>query len=134
MFCKHCGKELPNDSSFCTFCGMRTKDVYTNCLFPNNSRNRKVFFILIFWLAIHLFLFFCGKNERNLKRLWDDPHTTTHSCLNKVYPFTHVANKNGTIIKWWDIYYYDATDFVLYVLIIPMTTFGVYTIVKYAKK
>ena len=30
MFCKNCGKEIPNDSNFCLYCGISLSNINTN--------------------------------------------------------------------------------------------------------
>ena len=38
MFCRKCGKEIPDDSDFCSYCGETTKNINTNTQSMQNPR------------------------------------------------------------------------------------------------
>lgn len=39
MFCKHCGKNLPDDAVFCSYCGANQNMVSDNCSISNSGTN-----------------------------------------------------------------------------------------------
>ena len=59
MYCKKCGKELPQDSNFCPFCGtgVLTDNSYHKYTIPDIVLKNKIYFITYgIWIVINVFL------------------------------------------------------------------------------
>ena len=107
MYCKHCGKEIADDSKFCQHCGGKLdKDVevikgeapideITSKLFSN--LNKKYLYAYIIWVIINTILLCLG----------DSDYST-----NMFYPFTGYS--------YFDSSYYDLSEFITYVILIPL--------------
>ena len=105
MYCKHCGKEIDDNSSFCKHCGK-----------PQNGNNKafkinmsKGWIIYLVWAFINLYLLM-GR--------------TYYDCSRYFYPFTkrYFDDDYGN----WQIGYYDLSEFIVYVFIIPAVLYLVY--------
>ena len=117
MYCKHCGREIDDNSSFCKYCG-KSQD---NC--NKSSFNKPVWIIYLIWVISNLYLL---KGEKNA------------DSSSYFYPFT-----NHSVWQYyygsWDKYFYDYSEFLVYVFIIPATIYIIYQtynklIDKYLKK
>lgn len=129
MYCKHCGKEIADDSKFCQYCGGKQDAIIFSAkentdqkdnggsinvslnksltkLFSN--RNKKYMYLYIIWIIINSILLCLG----------DDDYST-----NKFYPFTgyYYSDSYGLIIEnYFDSNYYDLSEFITYVILIPL--------------
>ena len=56
MYCKHCGKEIDDNSSFCKHCG---KSQVSN---PKNFIFQPVWIIYLIWVVSHIYLLMGEKN------------------------------------------------------------------------
>lgn len=88
MYCKHCGKEITEDSTFCNHCG---KSQGKN----SGIASKPVWIIYGLWAISNLYLLM-GEKE------WD--------CFDKFYPKTQDP---------FDKDYYDFSEFVVYVFLLP---------------
>ena len=96
MYCKHCGKEIADDSKFCQHCGGKLDNVVevikdethiekkVSKLF--SSINKKYLYAYIIWVIINAILLCLGNDDYS-----------TH----KFYPFTgyYYSDSYGLIIK-----------------------------------
>lgn len=126
MYCKHCGKEIADDSKFCNHCGKEQDnqelvkgqtankakdktplDNITNIIdnvFPNiNKRN---LFLYIIWVVLNT-IFLCYGNE---------------FATDKFYPFTgYWYYYDGfEFYDYFRLSYYDFTEYITYVIFIPL--------------
>ena len=111
MYCRHCGKEIEENSNFCKFCGKSQHNKQRKFII-------KVFFIV--WVISNFYLLM-GK-----KSTWTG---------DVFYPFT---NKEFTVEQnWeygrtetyaynnWDKDFYDFSEFIVYVFIFPTALYGI---------
>lgn len=100
MYCKHCGKEIDDNSSFCKHCGK-----------PQNSNQTafsisKGWIVYIIWSIINMYLLIGDKY---------------HPASKYFYPFT-----SDDIYYSWDKGFYDFSEFIVYVFILPAILYIVY--------
>jgi len=131
MYCKHCGKEISNDSYFCRYCGGSQTDYLTaNAneekevqqiqekvikipLVKSNLAKKTKWWIVGsgLWVVINLYWLFAGH-----KRSAASEH---------FLPFTNKFLKSGYFVE-----YYDITEFIVYVIGLPLIIWGIYMLVK----
>ena len=97
MYCKHCGKEIADDSRFCQHCG--------NSQFgkQNSFILKPVWIIYFMWFIVNFYLLLGDKSD---------------GCGSHFFPSIGYSD--------WDKYYYDFEEFLVYVFIIPAFLFVIY--------
>lgn len=102
MYCRYCGKELPNDSNFCPNCGEKQKNessVRQSSLEHFLKEHKKLLYANLVWLLLHLTLFLSSaKNNpdgfypwnKSIRYLLDDGSYYHFSLLDEynVYDFS----------------------------------------------
>ena len=62
MYCRYCGKEIPDDSKFCSSCGKHTQGKkYSSEAFKKLIHYKNSLFIYCVWCIIHIGLFLFAK-------------------------------------------------------------------------
>lgn len=156
MYCKHCGKLISDDSSFCQFCGgnqtnnnistddglnkpAQSLNVNGNINVSNNESllNRSIQFVskhanisigYAIWFLINLVLLISGSDYNYF--------------FPRIYKTRewHSAGYGGfghTEETWeieWDIDYYGWTEFVIYVALLPLLVYVLFTLYKKYEK
>jgi hypothetical protein len=101
MYCKHCGREIDDNSSFCKFCG-KPQDNSNKSLI-----NKPVWIIYLIWAIANLYLLMGEKYEGYLSD----------------YFFPSIFS-DGDVP--WNKSYYDFSEFLFYVFILPSVLYVVY--------
>ena len=133
MYCKHCGKEIADDSKFCQHCGGKQEDSFASqtnnevrseepkkqekvieipTIKTNLSDNQKKWIgLYVAWALLNfIFIFIKG----------------TYDGSNR-YFFPFQASGRNT----WDLEYYDFSEFLVYAILLPLIVFFIY---KYKEK
>lgn len=130
MYCKNCGKEIPDDSKFCQHCGCsqsnndnniserdNDKSISDNSL-PNHgniikflSKNKKFIGIYAIWLIINFILYCYG--EDYVGNFVDLP------SKDYFYPFTNVYHPFVST-HIFDARFYDITELLFYCILLPL--------------
>lgn len=105
MYCKHCGKEIDDNSTFCKHCG---KSQGNNQI---EITSKPLWIVYIIWALANLYLLMGEKNDCE----WDD--------YGEFYFFPSLFSDSEF---WWNKYYYDFSEFIVYVFIFPAILFIVY--------
>ena len=118
MYCRYCGKELPNDSNFCPNCGKKQKDegsVRKTSLEYILKEHKKLSYAYLVWLLLHLTLFL----------------SSTKNNPDGFYPW----NKSISYLLGGGSYYrfslldeynvYDFSEFFFYTIVLPIVIFGI---------
>ena len=99
MYCKHCGKEIDNNSSFCQYCGKKVGENEGTVVL---DYKKLLITIYVIWVIINTILLIIGNSYH------------APEPLENFFPSSpYLAD-------------YDVTEFILYCLIIP---FVIYLIV-----
>ena len=104
MYCKHCGQIIDGNSKFCSHCG-KSQDNSNKSL-----TNKSVWIIYLIWVIANLYLLIDGGTESD---------TGTY-----FYPFT--KHSSFYIHYNWDMDFYDFSEFIVYVFVIPAILYVVY--------
>ncbi len=118
MYCRYCGKELPDDSNFCPNCGKKQKDegsVRKTSLEYILKEHKKLSYAYLVWLLLHLTLFL----------------SSTKNNPDGFYPW----NKSISYLLGGGSYYrfslldeynvYDFSEFFFYTIVLPIVIFGI---------
>ena len=147
MFCKHCGKEIADDSKFCQHCGgIQTTEICSqNDTSEQKSRDiiveikgnepsainffakNKIYIILyIVWVIINVLLLLQGESnvyEQSRKNFHDGGfyiNSNTFKANEVLYPFTSIGYQSS---YFFNAKYYDWTEFLVYCLLIPLIVY-----------
>ena len=105
MYCKHCGKEIDDNSTFCKHCGKTQGNTQKGIL------SKPVWIFYLIWTLANLYLLMGEKPS---------------IAPNYFYPFTSHIYGYATYYYSWDKDYYDFSEFIVYVFLIPAVLFVVY--------
>lgn len=100
MYCKHCGKEIDDNSAFCKFCGKSQGNT------QKGIASSLVWIIYLLWALANFYLLMGDKK---------------YNASSYFYPFT-----SHSVIYSWSRSYYDFSEFIVYVFIIPAILFVIY--------
>ncbi len=108
MYCKHCGKEIDDNSLFCKFCGKSQDNrVSTTNSFVDFVTNRPIVSSYILWFIINVICLCKGDKVREY--------------YNILYPkfFLEIEGYED----YFNLGYYQITDFLVYTILIPLVIF-----------
>ena len=109
MFCKYCGKEIDDNSTFCKHCG-KSQDSSSK-----SPINKPMWIVYLIWTLGNMYLLI-GKK--------------IFKASSYFYPFTghkYTADKYHDFIYCdWDKQFYDFSEFIFYVFILPSILYVVY--------
>jgi hypothetical protein len=114
MYCKHCGKEIIDDSKFCNHCG-KSQD--------NGNKtvvNYPIWIIYIVWALANFYLLM-GEKSRYTSDAF--------------YPFTKITRSEDdwghfyVRHEYWDKFFYDFSEFIVYVFVVPAILYGIYKLI-----
>jgi len=114
MYCKHCGQIIDENSKFCSHCG-KSQDNSNKSL-----TNKPVWIIYLIWTLANLYLLMGEKEE---------------DCAIFFYPFTTGERLFTNYLPsygYWLKEFYDFSEFIVYVFIIPVILYIVYR--RYSKQ
>ena len=133
VFCKHCGKQITNDSLFCQYCGSKqdvelfsasssneeTEKQISNRFFSSISlseRKKKYLILYTIWFLINIVLWLSGDNTIYAI----SSHYSHYTPQDRLFPFT-LGNYYPSHL--FNVDFYDVTDFIVYVIILPLILF-----------
>ena len=103
MYCKHCGKEIADDSKFCQHCGGEQD-------FNSKPINKSVWIIYFIWFLSNLYMLIDGG--------------TGNKAGYYFYPFT--AHYDFYTFYNWDMDFYDFSEFFVFVFVVPAFLYVIY--------
>ena len=127
MYCRYCGKELPNDSIFCPKCGAKQNEsISGNKIrvpkFLNEHNN--LLYAYIIWFLVHLTLFInSSKDNSDGFYPWNKP---LNDLLNNLFGGGKPLSYSFSLLDKYNVY--DLSEFFFYTILLPVTVCG---IVKY---
>lgn len=136
MYCKYCGKEIADDSIFCRYCGGKQEEsIPSSTSFDVKSEEPKKKEKVIGIPTIKI-------NLSDKQKMWCEIYAVWvllnfffvlvkgNSDFAKYYFFPFEANSRWSD-NTWDLEYYDFTEFLFYVILLPSIVFLIY---KYKDK
>ena len=100
MYCKHCGKEIDDNSTFCKHCGKSQGNTQIGIT------SKPVWIIYFIWALYNLYLLMGEKYDGDYFYFFPS-----------IFSETYIS---------WNKYYYDFSEFIVYVFILPAILFVVY--------
>ena len=122
MYCKHCGKEIADDSKYCQYCGGsqgQESKSSSNGLFASFAIHKKGWILYLIWVSVNYIVYLIGNKGHEG---WYDYYIPRDT----IFPFP----KKYSNYDWFDIDSYDFSEFIIYSFIIPLI---IYFCVKYKK-
>lgn len=148
MFCRYCGKELPENSNYCPNCGSKQQEgnehitfkisnTITPQLIKALNRHKKVIFMYVSWVLLHLTLFIASRKGHNYEN-YNEYGNWYDGCYDRFYPFNMsfsrvIQGDRDLHIDFLgeSIDYYDFTEFFVYTILIPFIIFLIIRIKPY---
>lgn len=113
MYCKHCGKEIDDNSSFCKYCGKsQGYRVSTSNGLIDFVTNNPLVSSYILWVIINVI---CLCRGHKIGRFY-----------NILYPKFHLGTisiEAGGTTDYYNLNSYQITDFLVYTILIPLVIF-----------
>ena len=120
MYCKHCGKEIADDSKFCQHCGGKQTKESVRCSRWNDFivKHKKLSYAYLMWLAYHIFALAIGMAN---------PHR--HSNLSPYRPIIRRIDRgeidtSGFFPFNGNLSSYDLSEFIVYTIAMPLFLFA----------
>lgn len=118
MYCRYCGKELPNDSNFCPNCGEKQKNessVRQSSLEHFLKEHKKLLYANLAWLLLHLTLFLSSaKNNPDGFYPWNKSIR---------YLLGDGSYYHFSLLDEYNVY--DFSEFFFYTIVFPIAIFGI---------
>ena len=125
MYCRYCGKELPNDSNFCPNCGADqnlSKNKSSRIRISEFINNQKVIiYVYLTWILLHITLFISSSKDNSAGFYpWNKPLNDMLSYLGGGKPSYFSFE-----YSWFDKYnVYDISEFFFYTILLPLLLVG----------
>ena len=132
MYCKYCGKELPNDSNFCPNCGKEHNEWSDSRPIARITKlviKHKIFFyIYAGWILLHITLFLFSTRKGYVS----NPRSIRYEMVDisdDFYPFNmsigEILNGKSYIFSF-NINVYDSSELFFYTIIFPLFLYLLY--------
>lgn len=114
MYCKHCGKEIANNSMFCQHCGGKLTEESVRSSLWNDFivKHKKLSYSYLIWLAINIYALAIGKANPHRESL-ERPFRRGEIDTSDFFPFDCGLSS------------YDFSEFIVYTIAIPLFLFGI---------
>lgn len=132
MYCKHCGKQITDDSLFCQFCGGKqdveaptenkeSKNVESYAYSENKQslismtpKKKKYLILYLIWALVHILCWMFGETK---------VYYNGYSSLSPQTHFFPFTTERYASKDFFDVDFYDYTEFLVYVLLIPLVLY-----------
>ena len=127
MYCIKCGKEIPDNSSYCPFCGKRqTNDKEGFSLSKLVVKYKVILLLYLVWCFIHIGLFLSSKPQKGEYHIGFAQYEEYDQSIG-FYPFDIALSDLILGGKYWfdpinNINVYDATELFFYTILLPSIT------------
>lgn len=149
MFCKHCGKEIAEDSIFCKYCGTNQNEeakseplkvdvnarldakfvpsINTSWYKKLTDLQKKLLCGYSVWFLIHLILLVSGKGHNGFFPRFYKDYDWLHGYTKPRYSYEY---DKWSIGVEWDIANYGLPEFIVYIALVPLLAFIGYKMYK----
>lgn len=123
MYCRKCGKEVPDGSNFCPNCGANQKEEtfgLKNSVKVCCHNHKIVSRLYLLWLVLNIFLLLAA-NPRDY-----------HNRLNRLDRYSAEDVKAAFFpFNYYGVDSYDASEFFFYTIIFPLIIYGLYKLLSH---
>lgn len=116
MYCRYCGKELPNDSNFCPNCGKKQKEAtfgFKKRIVTFYYNHQIVSRLYSAWLILHAFFLLLANPQEELA-------TTIQDIKEEFFPF-----------GYYGVDSYDVSEFFFYTIVFPIILYAFYKLLSH---
>ncbi len=137
MYCKRCGKELPENSNYCQNCGANQKSpqlkwsLYIKTFY---QKHKAISIIYLVWFFSHLSLYvFASPETKTYNRGIHDTY-----CSEGFYPYDTALRylfDDGSCSHFSlidNVNVYDFSEFFFYTILIPLIIYGIVKCIPYS--
>ena len=86
------------------------------------------------WTVIHLLLLVCGEGKDRFFPYVYQGYNYTEECYERLRKFGSAPSPEKEWKIEWDLDYYGFPEFIVYVVLVPMVIYFIYTLFKNNKK
>lgn len=139
MYCKNCGKELPNGAAFCPECGTKQNNVTANIktrIREFVNEHKKVSYAYMVWFLVHIALYL--SSSKYAPKGFYPWNISFNDVLNEIQRFfmgerpdsyNTVGDWDGPYweckLSWLDKYnVYDFSELFFYTILLPVIIYG----------
>ena len=125
MYCRYCGKELPNDSNFCPNCGANQKESVSGhkARVPQFiNEHKKVSYAYLVWVLVHIALFLFSSPKGHQDGFDYDLSYGFYPYNKSIGGILDGQNYNFSLFDNIDVY--DFSEFFFYTILVPAVLFG----------
>ena len=132
MYCRYCGKELSNDSKFCSNCGKNQKITpsLSKTKFEDFIKGHKVLsYTYSLWVTLHITLLLCSEKEHSIGFYpWNGSINYVLRVYNSPYYNYYKDNLDVSLLDRYNVY--DLSEFFFYTILFPIVVWGIIKIIK----
>ena len=150
MFCKHCGKQIADDSTFCQYCGgnqrtlnLSTDNEHIDKIKPLNisakvnvsndkslinrlinliTQHQRVSVVYALWFLVNLILLLCGSDHKGFfPRIFKD-----YQWCEYAIPTSRAGYEKYSWAIEWKIENYGWVEFIVYIALLPLLVYVAY--------
>lgn len=127
MYCRYCGKEIPEKAVFCPNCGKKQSEDSSNREYsrPSFMRKYKTFlFFYVVWCLIHIGLFIFSPSGKTYESYSYYGGWITHQKIDEFYPFdtsltNFILGKRFWLDPLGNLKVYDFSELFFYIILFP---------------
>lgn len=132
MYCRFCGKEIPDNSLYCPNCGKRQSEgtpQEESPMFQIIKKHKNIVLLYIVWCLIHVGLLISSPSEEQFQNIH------YFSKTDAFYPYNTSLSK---VLQWEEfdcnplkyVDAYDSSELFFYIILLPFLIWGIEKLVR----